>query len=140
MKKPISAILIGAGNRGAQAYAPYALRHPEELRFTAVAEPDPGRRSRFAAQYQIPAENCFESWEPLLARPQLAESALICTQDWQHTAPAVAALSAGYHVLLEKPMVMNAAEARGLIEARDRSGKLLVIAFPGSLSPQIRKR
>jgi predicted dehydrogenase len=35
-------------------------------------------------------------------------------------------------------MVMNAAEARSLIETRDRTGKLLVVAFPGSLSPQIR--
>jgi predicted dehydrogenase len=35
-------------------------------------------------------------------------------------------------------MVMNAVEARSLIEARDRTGKLLVVAFPGSLSPQVR--
>jgi predicted dehydrogenase len=42
-------------------------------------------------------------------------------------------------VLLEKPMVMNGSEAKALIETRDRTGKLLVVAFPGSLSPQIRK-
>jgi predicted dehydrogenase len=41
-------------------------------------------------------------------------------------------------VLLEKPMVITAAEAKGLIETRDRTGRLLVVAFPGSLSPQIR--
>jgi predicted dehydrogenase len=35
-------------------------------------------------------------------------------------------------------MVMNAAEARRLIETRDRTGKLLVVAFTGSLTPQIR--
>jgi predicted dehydrogenase len=127
MKKPISAILIGAGNRGAQAYAPYALRHPEELRFTAVAEPDSDRRSRFAAQYQIPNENCFESWEPLLARPQFGEAALICTQDWQHTAPAVAALFAGYHVLLEKPMATSAAECRQLVQASETANRQLHI-------------
>jgi len=34
--------------------------------------------------------------------------------------------------------VMNAAEARSLMRVRDQSGKLLVVAFPGSLSPQIR--
>ena len=49
-----------------------------------------------------------------------------------------ACLEAGLDVLLEKPMVMNAKEARSLIETRDRTGKLLVVAFPGSLSPQIR--
>jgi predicted dehydrogenase len=41
-------------------------------------------------------------------------------------------------VLLEKPMVMNAAEAQSLIDVRDRTGRLLVVAFPGSLSPYLR--
>ena len=35
-------------------------------------------------------------------------------------------------------MVMNAAEAEALIATRDRTGRLLVVAFPGSLSPQVR--
>jgi predicted dehydrogenase len=47
-------------------------------------------------------------------------------------------LEAGLDVLLEKPMVMTAAEARSLIEVRDRTGRLLVVAFQGSLSPQVR--
>jgi len=33
MTKPIHAILIGAGNCGAQCYAPHALSHPGELKF-----------------------------------------------------------------------------------------------------------
>ena len=41
-------------------------------------------------------------------------------------------------MLLEKPMVMDAAEAASLIAARDRTGRLLVVAFPGSLSPHVR--
>ena len=39
MTEPIRAILIGAGNRGADCYAPYALHHPDQLKFIAVAEP-----------------------------------------------------------------------------------------------------
>jgi predicted dehydrogenase len=41
-------------------------------------------------------------------------------------------------VLLEKPMVVDAHEAEALIATRDRTGRLLVVAFPGSLSPQVR--
>ena len=48
-------------------------------------------------------------------------------------------MEAGVDVLLEKPMVMNAAEAEDLIATRDRTGRLLVVAFNGSLSPEIRK-
>ena len=55
-----------------------------------------------------------------------------------HAAQTTASLEAGVDVLLEKPMVMNAVEAEALIATRDRTGRLLVIAFPGSLSPQVR--
>ncbi len=51
---PLTAILIGAGQRGALDYAPYALRHPDELQFVAVAEPVAERRERFARQHRLP--------------------------------------------------------------------------------------
>jgi predicted dehydrogenase len=47
------------------------------------------------------------------------------------------ALQAGLDVLLEKPMVVTADEAHRLIVLRDRTGKLMVIAFNGSLSAQV---
>ena len=124
---PIPAILIGAGQRGALDYAPYALQHPEQLQFVAVAEPIAERRERFALQHRIPPENVYPSWEPLLARPKLAEAALICTQDQQHTAPALAALKGGYHVLLEKPMATRQEECIQLVDAAEQTGQQLHI-------------
>ncbi len=66
------------------------------------------------------------------------DAVFIVTPHVYHYNQAVVCLEAGWDVLLEKPMVMNAAEARSLIDARNRTGRLLVVAFPGSLSPQIR--
>jgi predicted dehydrogenase len=66
------------------------------------------------------------------------DAIFIVTPHVFHYEQARAGLEAGLDVLLEKPMVMNAIEAEKLIEARDRTKKLLVVAFPGSLSPQIR--
>jgi predicted dehydrogenase len=128
MIERVNAVLIGAGQRGAEAFAPYALQNPDRLRFVAVAEPDAARRTAFAEQYQIPIEHRFESWEPLLEKPALAESALVCTQDWLHTGPALAALQAGYHVLLEKPMAPTPAECRSLVEQAARCGRQLHVA------------
>ena len=48
-------------------------------------------------------------------------------------------MKAGMDVLLEKPMVLNEKEAKKLIKARDKYKRLLVVAFPGSLSPAINK-
>jgi len=66
------------------------------------------------------------------------DAALIVTPHALHHDQTVALLEAGVDVLLEKPMVLDAAEAASLIASRDRTGRLLVVAFPGSLSPQIR--
>ena len=63
---------------------------------------------------------------------------LIATPHAMHHDQALAAMEAGLDVLLEKPMVINTQEALSLIDARDRTGKTLVVAFQGSLSPLIR--
>ena len=70
-------------------------------------------------------------------RTQL-DASFIITPHALHYQQALACLEAGLDVLLEKPMVISAEEALGLISACQRTGRLLVVAFPGSLSPQIR--
>lgn len=102
--KKITAVLLGAGQRGAGAYAPYALEYPDELKFVAVADPNKDRRNEFATLHMIEEEYCFVGWEELLQGPKLADAILICTQDKLHFDPAIKALEKGYHVLLEKPM------------------------------------
>jgi predicted dehydrogenase len=78
-------------------------------------------------------------WQKLIAEHgDELDAAFIITPHAFHHAQAKACLDAGIDVLLEKPMVMTAAEARSLIETRDRTGRLLVVAFQGSLSPQVR--
>jgi len=67
------------------------------------------------------------------------DAVFIITPHVLHFAQATACLEAGLDVLLEKPMVMTADEASRLIETRDRTGCLLVVAFPGSLSAQVRE-
>ena len=66
------------------------------------------------------------------------DAAFIITPHAYHYAQTKACMEAGLDVLLEKPMVITGAEADGLIETRDQTDRLLVVAFPGSLSPQIR--
>ena len=127
MTKPLTAILIGAGDRGYGAYGPYALAHPDEIRFVAVAEPHDARRARFAQAHAIPPERRFRTWEDLLARGQIADVALVCTLDRMHVGPTVAALEAGYDVLLEKPMATTLADCVHLVQTAERTGRLLQI-------------
>ncbi len=124
MSHPLEALMIGAGGRGMHAYGPYALAHPDEIRMVAVAELDDDRRARFAALHGIPPDRQFKTWQDALARPQLAQAALNCTQDQMHADSTVALLEAGYDVLLEKPMATTLADCVRLVrvaEARRRT-------------------
>jgi predicted dehydrogenase len=119
--------VIGAGDRGANAYVPLLLEEPALGRIVGVAEPDPARRSAFAVRFGLAPEACFSGHRELLARPQLADFALIATGDADHVEPALQALERGYHVLLEKPMATNESDCERLVAASGRTGRLLQI-------------
>jgi predicted dehydrogenase len=127
MARPLKAILIGAGNRGERAYGSFALAHPDQIQFVAVAEPREVRRARFAEAHHIPQEGQFQTWEDLLDKGQIADVALICTQDHLHAAPAITAMEAGYDVLLEKPIATSLADCVQLVQTAERTGRLLQV-------------
>ena len=59
--KKTKAVLIGARDRGARAYAPYANNYPNELEFVAFAEMNQERRVAFAKEYSISENQCCAS-------------------------------------------------------------------------------
>jgi predicted dehydrogenase len=136
---PMTAVLLGAGGRGMRAYAPFALAHPDELTFVAVAEPQADRRALFAAEHNIPPERCFNSWEDLLAAGKIADVLLNCTMDQMHTASTLAALDVGYDILLEKPMSNHLVENVRLVQVAEQKGRLLQICHVLRYSDFFRK-
>lgn len=119
--------LIGAGERGAACYAPYAKKYPHELEFTCVAEPLRERREAFAQSYGIPLEMCFESWEALLAASPNLDAVIVATQDNQHFEPAIAVLEHGYHLLLEKPMAETQEKTAKIVAKAQEKNRLLMV-------------
>ena len=105
----LEVVLVGAGNRGRHTFARFASREPERLRVVAVAESRDDRRAAIATELGLPRERCFRDWRALLEQPQLGPAAIIATPDTEHVAPALAALEAGYDVLLEKPIAPDPA-------------------------------
>jgi len=125
--EPVSIALLGAGGRGMFAYGAYAEQNPHMVKFVAVAEPNKGRRERFARIHGISRERCFDDWQALLSRPQMAEALLNCTMDQTHVSSTLAALDAGYDVLLEKPMATTPVACIRLVEAAEQAGRILQI-------------
>lgn len=124
---PTDLALVGAGLRGALSYGPVALRHPDEVRFVDVVEPNDTRRRRFAQAHGLADERCFCTVDEWLAAPRRAEAVVVATPDCDHVAPATAALEAGYDVLVEKPLAPTAAECVSLVETAARAGRRLEV-------------
>lgn len=67
-QNPVTFVLVGAGSRGAHAYAPYAQQFPHDARIVAVAEPDTQRRNALAELHDIGTDQCYTSYEALFAQ------------------------------------------------------------------------
>jgi predicted dehydrogenase len=127
MTEPLKAILFGAGARGAESYGPYALAHPDQIQFIAVAEPRTFRRESFAAQHSIPEECCYENWQQALESRIPADVVINCTQDQMHAESSIPALQAGYDMLLEKPIAHSLEDAISIIQAAEKDDRYLQI-------------
>lgn len=131
----ITAVLVGAGQRGAQVYAEYARLHPQEMKIVAAAEPDQERREAFAASHHLPDSAVYTDWKELFAQGKLADCCMVCTQDRFHTEPVKKALSLGYHVMCEKPMSPDPKECLEMGEFAGRYKKTLTICHVLRYSP-----
>ena len=94
--------------------------------------------ARFAAEHGLAAAHAHASYDAVLADPAV-EAVYIATPHPAHVEWAVKAVTAGKHVLCEKPAGMNLAEGRRMIEAARRAGVLFMEAFMYRCHPQTAK-
>ena len=130
---------IGCGGM-ARSHARRILQQQDTTEIGMVCEPSAQAYEAFCELFDeagLPPPPNQPELEKLLQQSKL-DAAFIITPHAFHFPQASACLDAGLDVLLEKPMVMNAEEALALIEVQRRSGRLLSVAFNGSMSPQVR--
>jgi len=124
--KPLRIALVGAGTRGAHL-ARQLAGFGQAARMVAVAEPHPERRAKLSRELVLQDLSAFASWEELLQSSLECDAAIIATLDHQHTAPAVAFLRRGCHLLLEKPMSDTFAGCLEIVKAQEDSGRILSV-------------
>jgi len=136
----VKATVIGCGGMARHHIRKILSNFPDTC-FPVLCEPSPQNYEEIGQVFQDAGIEIPPNQPDLnkLLRDYQGEldAALIVTPHLYHHDQARACLLAGLDVLLEKPMVMNVAEARSLIATRDQTGKHLVVAFQSSLSPQI---
>jgi predicted dehydrogenase len=103
------------------------LRGAEGVELAAVADPDPHAREWAATDLGLPPNGIY----PALADALLAvdaEAVLVATPPETHRAVAEAALAAGRHVLLEKPLATAMEDGRALVAAAARADRTLMVS------------
>ncbi len=126
LAKPVTAITLGAGNRG-NVYGGFSVEAADELDIIGVAEPILIRNERYAKKHNIDAKNCFKTWEDVFLVPKFADAILITMPDNLHYEACMKALAAGYHVLLEKPIAQTEQECRNILAQAKRFNRIVAV-------------
>ena len=126
IENPVTAITLGAGNRG-NVYGNYGIEFSKELDIIGVAEPISIRKERYAKKHNILEENRFDTWEDVFNRPKFADAVIITTPDNLHYGPCMKALELGYDVLLEKPIAPSEKECLDILNLANKTGRIVAV-------------
>jgi len=135
MTRKVSWGMLGAAKIGVEKVIP-AMQRGDASRVDAIASRDLAKARQAADQLGV--AKAYGSYEELLADPMI-EAIYNPLPNELHVEWTIRALEAGKHVLCEKPIALDAAEAGALIEARRQSGKLVAEAFMVRFHPQWRR-
>jgi predicted dehydrogenase len=122
--KKLRYAFIGAG--GIAGTHMKNLAEIPEVELVAMADISEQSMARHASTY--PNMQRFGDYKEMLAKVQ-PDAVSVCTPNGLHALNAIDALNAGAHVLVEKPMAMNAAQAQQMIDAAKKNERKLVIGF-----------
>jgi len=125
--------LVGCGDIAKKRVAP-AICALEGHRLEAVARKDPSRLGDFAEKFGV--ERTFAGAGDLIEDPQI-DAVYLATPVNLHRQHAVLAAQAGKHVLCEKPMALDSAECDIMIEACEKAGVLLGVAYYRRFYPAV---
>ena len=126
---------IGVGNRAGK----YLSCLPSDARAAFLVDPDPIRLSQAAAKYGVPANACFPDAESFFSVHREVDGVIITTPDRLHHRQAMAAIRAGYPVLLEKPAAASQEEFDSLLEESERAGVPVSVCLVMRYHPYFRR-
>jgi predicted dehydrogenase len=117
VKPPVRLGIIGTGGMAAQHAAKF--REIRACKIVAACDLDPDRVRTFAETHKIP--QTFTDVNAMLASSEI-DAVAIVTPDAFHTPIELASIAAGKHVLCEKPLALNFADARRMMLAAENAG------------------
>lgn len=124
--------VVGCGMVAQAEHLPYLSELQTRFDLVAVADPSRTVREAVAARYGVPGVH--EDFRQLIDAGGL-DAVLIASPAATHAEVVLAALSAGLHVFVEKPLCISVADAERIIAARDLAGKVVQVGFMKRYDP-----
>ncbi len=123
--------IIGAGGIAQNAHMKGYETIPDTCEMVAVADLNEKVANEAAEKFGI--KRIYSDYREMLADGEI-DAVSVTTPNKFHKDPTIDALRAGIHVLCEKPLAMNAAEAKEMCAAARESGKILQVALQSRFS------
>ena len=131
MTAPVRVALIGS--KFIASIHAESVRQCPAAELFAVASPGEGSAAAFAERFHIP--HAFTDYRQMLAMPEI-DLVIVGVPNFLHCRVTLDALSAGKHVLIEKPLCMNLREADEMIAAAAKAGRKLMYAEELCFAPK----
>ncbi|GAA4886173.1 Gfo/Idh/MocA family oxidoreductase [Pseudonocardia benzenivorans] len=129
--EPLRLGVAGLGVAG-DVLVPFVDHHPD---FVLAAGADPAAPAREA--FAGPGRAVFASVEQMCASDGV-DAVYVATPTHLHAEHTIAALRAGHHVIVEKPMAVSMASAAAMVEAADEAGRVLLVGHSQSFEAPVR--
>ncbi len=125
MSDPVRVAVIGAGGVAQVAHLP-VLRKIAGVQIVAICDNDFSKAQALAARFEV--RDAYDDIEEVLryAKP---DAVVICTPNHLHEIHVVAALSAGVHVLCERPLALSLDGVERVLQAGEKYGKRVMVAM-----------
>ncbi len=120
--------IVGLGFIGTAKHLPGLASLPDEVEVAAFCDLEIERAEAARAQYGADGASVTKDWHDLVGDDSL-DLIHVCTWNTSHCEITVAALEAGKHVMVEKPMAVTGEEARKMVETAQRTGKKLTVGY-----------
>lgn len=117
--------VIGAGGIASRRTIPEGIIPARGAKLAAVMDIDPSRARAVGERFGVPWHS---ELQPLMAHGDI-QAVYIATPTVAHAPQALAAIAAGKHILVEKPLAMNVADARRIAAAARRKGVVAATGF-----------
>jgi predicted dehydrogenase len=126
--------VVGAGLVAQAEHLPYLAALRDRFTLAALAEPSRTVREALGARYGVPGLHA--GYRELIDAGGV-DAVVVCSPAGTHAEVVLAALDAGLHAFVEKPMCITLDDADAIIAARDRAGKVVQVGTMKRYDPAV---